>query len=301
VKVILSESALPLVNEASDFKETLWFDGLHPAFRILFGDFEIHPQTDEVGKKSKPVKRPNTGRLNIDQMRDALQRLATAYVIHIETEKDKKGFHWGRFGPIAHSLMESPLYVFHYLKKQEREDDRVIDDEKLARYIRYADTVFDPQPTGDLLMHYSKQLTTLYRKFYRVGLHRSASSYTLLRPLDIVFDALMDAKPDFFDSLEALMDVAIGTLKKRLDSSETKAYIVRTVEAEQAMEKFCQVLVYEVFDGIFKRNVAALRGRQLNLLRNACEYRYQQIARLEDSERKQLTTDPMDEDTSTDD
>jgi CRISPR-associated protein Csc3 len=49
---------------------------------------------------------------------------------------------------------------------------------------------------------------------------------------------------------------------------------VSAVERERAMRAFCQKFVKDVFIGVFNRDVAALRGKQLNLLRSACEVLY---------------------------
>lgn len=128
-------------------------------------------------------------------------------------------------------------------------------------------------------MDYARELTQLYHRFYRVQRPFSASSYTLLRPIDIVANTLLDADPDLFPSEEALIGLVRGQLKDRLDSSETKAFVLHSKEAEADMLRFCEIFVRDIFIGIFRRDTAALRGKQLNLLRGACEVYYLDAAR----------------------
>jgi len=135
-------------------------------------------------------------------------------------------------------------------------------------------------------MSHARELVRLYAKFYRVNKVSNASSYTILRPIDIVADTLLNLDPRLFEGDDALIEVACGTLHKRLVSSETNAIYIQNREAGQALQEFCRTFVHDVFIGVFKGDVAALRGKQLNLLRNACEYLYLQTARAEIQARR---------------
>ncbi len=252
VKVVASDSGVPLMLEAADLPETLWFDGVHSALQGIMQHTRPH----------------------IDQIRDdkMLARLVAAYLIHLDTEYDPPKEHWQRFGPIANALCESPLYVFHYLKKQEREDEKhkAMTPAKIKRYIYYAEDLFNPQ--GDVMLDHARELAQLYYQFYKVNEAYRASSYTLLRPLNIVADAVLEANPDLFPSEEALIGLTRGQLKDRLDSSETKAFVDHSRQEE--MKLFCEKFVKDIFIGVFKTDTAALRGKQLSLLRSACEVYY---------------------------
>jgi len=268
VKVVASESGMPLLVEASELQETIWFDGLHAAVRALVGQDRLRIDDDDRKFTDLPT---------------ALARLTAAYMIHLDSEYTPPKEHWQRFVPIANALMESPLYVFHYLKKQAREDGPV-GAAQVARYIRYADELFTSK--GDMSMSHARELVRLYAKFYRVNEVWNASSYTILRPIDIVADTLLNLDPRLFEGDDALIEVACGTLHKRLVSSETNAIYIQNREAGQALQEFCRTFVHDVFIGVFKGDVAALRGKQLNLLRNACEYLYLQTARAEIQARR---------------
>lgn len=291
VKVIASESGVPLLLESGELRETVWFDGAHSAIRALLGDRRI--QTHEDGSPdSEPTEHVlvNDGRLDIDEVMPALARLTAGYLIHLDAEYTPPEEHWNRLPPIASSLAESPLYVFHYLKKQER-DDRPLGSTQIRRYVAYAESIFNPQ--GDPQMSHAKELVQLYREFYRARNIGNANS--ILRPLSVVADALLIADPHLFspDDPDSLVEVAYGELYRFMDRVSKGLADgrfpkgVSVQEREEAMRRFCQKFVRDVFIGAFNGDVAALRGKQLNLLRSACEVIYRSEQAREWQERGQ--------------
>jgi CRISPR-associated protein Csc3 len=205
----------------------------------------------------------------------ALARLTAAYLIHLDTEYDPPKENWQRFGQIAHALMESPLYVFYFLKQQERNGD-LIGIDQVRRYIRYAETLFNDQ--GDVQMSHAKELVELYRGFYRAKTLKNANS--ILRPLSVIADALLIADNQLFGDETALVELAYGELYRFMDrvgkglAEGRFPKGISVPEREQAMRRFCEKFVRDIFIGIFRQDVAALRGKQLNLLRSACEALY---------------------------
>ena len=258
VKVVISDSGVPLMLEADELPETLWFDGVHPAVQAVMGG----------------------SRLNIDRVGGALARLAAAYMIHLDTEYQPPKENWNRFGPIAHSLMESPLYLFHYLKKQQRED-RPLGFAQVQRYIRFAETLFSHNAQGVRQMSLARDLVTHYRKFYRAKNNKNANS--VLRPLSVVADALLIADPRLYPDAESLTELAFGELAKFMDrvgKGQADGRFPKGVhpsEREAGMREFSAVFVENLFIGIFNKDVAALRGKQLNLFRDTCEALYRQM------------------------
>lgn len=120
--------------------------------------------------------------------------------------------------------------------------------------------------------NYPKELVDRYSAFYRVTRYYGASSYLLLRPLDIIADAIMEADPRLFSSEESLVGMARGTLDKRLAGGQGNAFVFMNANADKDKTEFCRMFVHDIFIGIFNRDVGALRGKQMNLLRNACEF-----------------------------
>jgi len=276
VKVVATESGGPLMLEADELAETVWFDGAHPSVLAVM----------------------KQDRLRLDDIMGALSRLAAAYLIHLDTEFNGREENFHRFAPIAHALMESPLYVFHYLKKQER-DDQMVGQERIRRYIGYAETLFNPRtplhPEGDQLMSLAHKLVEQYRGFYRAKSISNANS--VLRPLSVVADALLAADTRLFSDAESLTEVAYGELyrfmdrvgKGLADGRFPKGVSAR--EREEAMHTFCNTFVNDVFVGVFSRDVAALRGKQLNLLNSACQSLYRDMQYTEWAQRGQDADD----------
>ncbi len=256
VKVVVSESGMPLIAESDELPETIWLDGAHAAMRTLTQDDRIH----------------------IDQVASVLARLTAAYLIHLDTEYEPPKENWQRFGPIARDLMESPLYVFHHLKRQER-DDHPIGEGQIKRYIAFADHVF-AQERG-LNMSLVRTLVEQYRGFYRA--ETPLNPNRMRRPLDVVADALLKADQRIFSTPEALEEVAYAELKRFMDrvgKGLADGRFPKGVSADQrdaAMWTFCRTFVRDVFLGIFKGDVSALRGKQLNLINSTAEALYRQM------------------------
>ena len=131
-------------------------------------------------------------------------------------------------------------------------------------------------------MSHARTLVDLYRGFYRAKNFNNSNS--ILRPLSVVADALLNANPRVYPDAESLVEVANGELYRFMDRVRSGAADGRfprgvpAAEREAKMREFCAYFVNVVFAEAFNGDVAALRGRQLNLLRSACEviYRAQQ-------------------------
>jgi CRISPR-associated protein Csc3 len=263
VKVVASDSGVPLLLESAELPETLWFDGVHTTIQSVI----------------------EHGRLHIDNVGTALARLTAAYMIHLDTEYAPPKENWQRFTLIANALCESPLYVFSLLKSQER-DDRPITQNKIQRYIHYADLFTQ---AGDKDMSHANELVRLYRGFYRAK--NTKNTHSILRPLSIVSDALLIADQTLFPATDSLVEVTYGELQRltlniikgRVDGHFPKG--VSVPERKQAMRDFSTYFVKQIFVGAFNKDVAAIRGKQLNLLKSACEILYRNAQAQEWAER----------------
>lgn len=293
VKVVASDSGVPLMHEATELPETLWFDGAHPAIQQLIAVRHV----PEEGDKEAHDKLEIRSRLDVDSLLLALARLTAAYLIHLDTEYEPPKENWQRFVPIANALCESPLYVFHYLKKQEREsENKPITRTRIQRYLHYTD-LFNLQ--GDQGMTHASKLVDLYRGFYRARSMKNANS--ILRPLSVVSDALLVADQKLFSDTEALIEVAHGEIYRFMDrvgSGQADGRFPKGISAEERrahMREFARYFVIEVFEGAFNCDVAALRGKQLNLLKSACEVLYREAQHQEWAESGDDADDESDE------
>ncbi|MEZ4644812.1 MAG: hypothetical protein R3E31_19120 [Chloroflexota bacterium] len=133
-------------------------------------------------------------------------------------------------------------------------------------------------------MSHARQLTELYRQFYR---HKRRNSNSYLRPITVASRAILDADPQLFGDKESLSEVvygevrgfmdrvinssADGRLSPRMnDETPTEAMNRRFAAMKAFADYFVSTIYFDVLDG----DMAALRGKQLNLLKNTCEIIY---------------------------
>lgn len=274
VKVVASESMMPLFNEASELPETVAFDGAHQFLTYLL----------------------ERQRLNLDDVGAALQRITAAYLVHLDGNA-KIGatgydYRWQDIPALARNLATSPLYAFYYLKKwQRRENLESLGERKAALYLAmmvYLDT------KGDAMTH-AHTLTELYRRFYRA---EKFNSNSILRPLDVAAKAVLKADPRGFDSDDALRELVFGELRSFIDRVSSDRADGRLPKGsnpesrEAAMREFSSYMVDTYYRAAFGGDRAAFRGIQFNLLKNACEAIYLDEQRKDREENRVAATSP---------
>lgn len=265
VKVVASESPLPLMVEADEFAETVLLDGPHAAISYLTS-----------GEK----------RINVDRVLPTLQRLAVGYLIHTDanTAPGSNDFYrWQDLPALARALDESPLFAFYYLKKWQRKQK--LDSIPLGKARQYLD--YFTYLKGEDDMSHARHLTETYLKFYRSKRYNSNS---ILRPIAIAASTILDADDRLFDR-DGLVEAVYGELYSYIAraSREGLAFYPKGSDRqsrEQAMREFADYFVNELFYGTLQGDKSALRGRQLNLLKSACEVIYRdEVDRQRDEDR----------------
>jgi CRISPR-associated protein Csc3 len=133
-------------------------------------------------------------------------------------------------------------------------------------------------------MSHARQLTELYRQFYR---HKRRNSNSYLRPLSVASRAILDADPRLFGDKESLAEVVYGEVRGFMDrvangsadgrlspriNDETPAEAMSRRFA--AVKAFANYFVGTIYFDVLGGDMAALRGKQLNLLKNTCEIIY---------------------------
>jgi CRISPR-associated protein Csc3 len=172
---------------------------------------------------------------------------------------------------------ESPLYAFHYLKKWQRKQK--LDSIPLGKVRQYLDYV--TYLKGEKDMSHARHLTEMYLKFYRA---RGYSSNSILRPISIAASTILDADERLFDRA-GLVEAVYGELYSYIDRAgrERLAYYPKGSDRqgrEQAMRTFAEYFVNDLFYDTLRGDKSALRGKQLNLLKSACEVIYRdEVAR----------------------
>lgn len=264
VKVVASESPLPLMVEADEFNETVFLDGAHAAISYLTG-----------GEK----------RVNVDRVLPTLQRLAVGYLIHIDanTAPGSNNFYrWQDIPALARALDESSLYAFHYLKKWQRKQK--LDSIPLSKARQYLDYVTYLKGEDD--MSHARHLTEIYLNFYRA---KGYSSNSILRPISIAASTILNADERLFDH-DGLVEAVYGELYSYIDRAgrEGLAYYPKGSDRqsrEEAMRGFADYFVNDLFYETLQGDKSALRGKQLNLLKSACEVIYRdEVARQRDED-----------------
>ncbi len=97
-KVVISEMSLPLFSSGHDFQETVVFDAPH-----LYLDRLLHAR-----------------RFRVNQLLAKLRVLASIYRVNIDTYAKQGKPEWKHLSAIARDLETDPLYLFSYLRKQQR-------------------------------------------------------------------------------------------------------------------------------------------------------------------------------------
>jgi CRISPR-associated protein Csc3 len=287
VKVVASESPVPPFISGADFEQTALLDGEHQAIHSLVR--KDNYRLDSILPRESECFSP-------------LNALTAAYCIHLEVNRKKDGNpDWGKLSDLARDIETDPLYVFHYLSKWLRKQDK-IDSVPVAKIRLYLELYHYFDPKGEIVNEL-RELTRLYRVFYRAK-SRFAKANAVLKPIDEAADVILKidkaliTNHDSQVNKEVLIDVVASRLSKLMNNvrrraaegKPTLAFIdgkwqpaLTSEEERQAVRNFAKYFVDIIFDGKFKCDRARLAGTQLNLIRDTCEYLY----RLEDDKERQ--------------
>jgi len=284
VKTVVSESPIPPFTDGAEFEESVFLDSAPHAFHTLVGqdrfrlDSILEGWTDDSNiKQSAP-----------------LNTLTAAYAIHMDVnaKQGKGGYdaNWGRFTELAKDIETSPLYVFSYLAKWSRgQKHDSLSPEKIKLYAHHFYPCFDPyaiyyfeqerwilKPKSSL--NHPQKLTNLYRTFYRANKRYNPKANAVLKPIDIAAETILKAESSMFHD-EALVTVVAAEVSKLMDrvraSTAEGRWVISDREQErQAVLTFARYFVIDVFEKAFGCDRARLAGRQINLIRDTCEFLY---------------------------
>ena len=145
-------------------------------------------------------------------------------------------------------------------------------------------------------LNHPQKLTELYRCFYRAKRRYNPKSNAVLKPIDIAAETILKAESSFFQGEALVMAVAAEVFKLmdrvHASTAEGRWVMSKREEERQAVLDFAQYFVVEVFEKSFASDRARLAGRQLNLIRDTCEFLY----RLEnDQENRSQSNQPAED------
>jgi CRISPR-associated protein Csc3 len=303
VKTVVSESPIPPFNDGAEFEESVFLDSAPQAFRVLTkrDRFRLDYILEGWTENNKQYPAP----LNV---------LTAAYAIHLDVNarQGKSGYdsNWGRFTELAKDFETSPLYVFSYLNRWVRnqgvETARI---EKIKLYTYHFYPCFDPyakfnSELEELIvgeesqLNHPKKLTELYRKFYRANKRYNPKANAVLKPIDIAAKTILEADLSFQGEVMVHMVAAeVFKLMDRVHAStaEGRWMFKNREEEREAILDFAQYFVVEVFEKSFAGDRARLAGRQINLIRDTCEFLYRLEDDKENRNRNAQSTEDVNE------
>ena len=300
VKTVVSESPVPPFIDGTDFEESVFLDSAPYAFRTLMGrdrfrlDSVLESWTDDTNiKRAAP-----------------LNALTAAYAIHLDinAKQGKRGYdaNWGRLTELARHIETSPLYVFFHLARWSRgQKADAPSPRKMRLYAHHFYPCFDPYATYHFTeetwhmteespLNHPKKLTELYREFYRANKLYGPKANAVLKPIDVAASTILNAEVSMFHD-EALVAVVAAEVFKLMDrvhkSTAEGRWVLKDREEErQKVLDFARYFVIDVFENAFSGDRARLAGRQLNLIRDTCEFLY----RIEQDSENQRTKSEKD-------
>lgn len=292
VKTVVSESPIPPFNDGAEFEESVFLDSVPQAFRVLLGKDRFRLDHILEGWKTADGTERSA----------PLNTLTAAYAIHLDVnaKQGKGGYdaNWGRLTELAKDLDTSPLYVFSYLAKWARnQTNDAPSAKKIQLYAYHFYPCFDPyvefketlnvKNAEKSPLNHPQKLTELYRKFYRANKRYNPKANAVLKPIDLAAETLLKADSIVFqgDTLVATVAAEVFKLMDRVHAStaEGRWVISKREEERQFVLDFARYFIVDVFEKSFAGDRARLAGRQLNLLRDTCEFLY----RLEDDRENQ--------------
>ncbi|MBD1830842.1 type I-D CRISPR-associated protein Cas10d/Csc3 [Microcoleus vaginatus GB1-A2] len=282
VKTVVSESPIPPFNDGAEFEETVFLDSVPQAFRVLTkrDRFRLDYILEGWEENGKSYPAP----LNV---------LTAAYAIHLDVnaKQGKSGYdsNWGKLTELAKDFETSPLYVFSYLnqwvRKQKNETASI---QKIKLYAYHFYPCFDSYAhynheeerltvTTASSLNHPQKLTELYRRFYRASKRYNPKANAVLKPIDIASKTILEADRSCQgESLVLTVAAEVSKLMDRVHSStaEGRWIFSKREEERQAILEFARYFVEEVFEQSFAGDRARLAGRQINLIRDTCEFLY---------------------------
>ncbi|WP_293143395.1 MULTISPECIES: type I-D CRISPR-associated protein Cas10d/Csc3 [unclassified Microcoleus] len=282
VKTVVSESPIPPFNDGAEFEETVFLDSVPQAFRVLTkrDRFRLDYILEGWEENGKSYPAP----LNV---------LTAAYAIHLDVnaKQGKSGYdsNWGKLTELATDFETSPLYVFSYLNKWVRKQkNETASIQKIKLYAYHFYPCFDSYAlynheeerltvTTASSLNHPQKLTDLYRRFYRANKRYNPKANAVLKPIDIASKTILEADRSFqCESLVLAVAAEVSKLMDRVHSStaEGRWIFSKREEERQAVLEFARYFVEEVFEKSFAGDRARLAGRQINLIRDTCEFLY---------------------------
>lgn len=266
-KVVISEMSLPLFSSGHDFHETVIFDAPHPYLDRLLKD----------------------KRIRVNQLLAKLRLLTSIYRVNLDTYAKQGKPEWKHLSGIARDLETDPLYLFSYLRKQQRGDSFYASEVSL--YIHIFENVMEED------LSIIQQCVDRYTVFYRSGYQ----SHSILKPVDIVAKAIINSPLDIEE--DDLLWQIQGELKNWMDRVRNHQAVGRAMfwgkdidtQEAPAIREFVGYFYKEVFQQYCQGERGILRSR-LNRFKDGCEAYYvywRNQHNIREADQEELETEPV--------
>ena len=244
-KVVISEMPLPLFATGHDFRETVIFDAPHPYLDRL-----LHEK-----------------RIRVNELLPKLRLLAAVYRVNLDTYAKQGRPEWKHLSGIARDLETDPLFLFSYLKKQQRGDALYL--REVEQYIHIFVTILE-EDLGTI-----KECVDRYTVLY----HGGYNSHSILKPVDIVAKAIINS-PLNIDKEDQLWQIQgeLANWLARVRTRQATGYAVfrgRDIDTQEApaVREFVRYFYEEVFLKYCQGERGILRSR-INRFKDGCEAYY---------------------------
>ncbi len=288
-KVVISEMLLPLFSSGHDFLETVVFDAPHPYLGRLL---------DGVGE--------HKNRVRVNRVLEKLSLLVQVYQVNIDTFAKGGKPEWKHLSEIVRDLETDPLYVFSYLRSQQRGESLYSGsvEQYLGVYKRVCTELLGQRICKEMLdmdleenLGNIQQCVDRYVVFYRGGYQ----GHSILKPVDIVAKAIINS-PLEIDPEDLLWEIQ-GELKSWLDrvrSRQATGYAIfrgRDIDTKEApaIREFITYFYNQVFMTYCQGERGILRSR-INRFKDGCEAYYiylRNMQRIQEQEQQEPDTAPV--------
>src|SRR6266480_5079800 len=244
-KVVISEMSLPLFSSGHEFRETVIFDAPHPYLDRLLEE----------------------KRVRVNDVLQKLRVLSSVYQVNIDTYARQGKPEWKHLSSIARDLETDPLFLFSYLRAQQRGESLYAND--VEHYLHIYETILE-EDLGNI-----QRCVDRYVVFYRGGYQ----SHSILKPVDIVARAIINS-PLNIERDDLLWQIQ-GELKNWLDrvrGRQATGYAIfwgKDIDTKEApaIEAFVKGFYDEVFMDYCQGERGILRSR-INRFKDGCEAYY---------------------------
>lgn len=267
VKTVVSELPMPLFATGDDFRETVIFDAPHPFLKHLLTADRLRIYDVNYSDLA-----------HADDIYHNLVRMTGVYTLSLDTFADGPKPHWNQLTGVARRIVTDPLWVFAYLRKQQRGDSLFPGDVK--RHLKLYELL-----GGNMSL--IKDCVDRYTIFYSGGY----KSHSITKPLDIVAKAIINSEPQI-DPDDLKLEIR-GELMKWLDrvrNRQAEGYAKfwgKDIDAHEisAVRDFVDFFYSEVFQGYCRGERGTLRSRY-NRFRDGCEAYYVEKRAVDKAERQ---------------